>query len=88
MIEQAVQIVGALLVLAGFLLAQLDVLDQRSYGYLVPNALGSVAMAATAFLARDWGFAFLEGVWALVSLGGIAGRLRTAERSADSSGPP
>jgi hypothetical protein len=45
-------------------------------------------MAATAFLARDWGFVFLEGVWALVSLGGIAGRLRTAERSADSSGPP
>lgn len=45
---QAVQIAGALLVLAGFLLAQADVLDQRSYGYLVPNAGGSAAMAVTA----------------------------------------
>jgi hypothetical protein len=74
--EQLVQIVGAVLVLVGFLLAQLDVLDQRAYGYLVPNAVGSAAMAATAVLSREWGFLFLEAVWALVSLWSIAGRLR------------
>jgi hypothetical protein len=74
--EQTVQIIGALLVLACFLLAQVDVLDQGAYTYLVPNALGSAGMAATAVLTREWGFVFLEGVWALVSLWGIAGRLR------------
>lgn len=77
--EQAVQIVGALLVLTGFLLAQADVLDQRSYAYLLPNAVGSAAMAATAVLTQEWGFVFLEGVWALVSLWGIAERVRGRE---------
>jgi hypothetical protein len=74
--EQLVQIVGALLVLAGFLLAQLDLLDQRSYGYLLPNTVGSASMTATAILTREWVFVFLEGVWALVSLWGITDRLR------------
>lgn len=76
MIEQTVQVVGALLVLAGFLAAQADLLDQRTYTYLIPNAVGSAAMAATAVLTSEWGFVFLEGVWALVSLRGLVGRLR------------
>jgi hypothetical protein len=74
--EQAIQIVGALLVLAAFLAAQFNLLDQRAYTYLVPNVVGSAAMAATAVLTAEWGFLFLEGVWALVSLWGIVDRLR------------
>jgi len=77
--EQIVQIVGALLVLLGFLLAQLDLIDQRSYAYLVPNLVGSAAMAATAVLTGEWGFVLLEGVWALVSLWGISDRMRGRE---------
>jgi hypothetical protein len=77
--EQLVQIVGALLVLAGFLLAQLDVVDQRSYAYLLPNMVGSAALAATAILTHEWGFVFLEAAWALVSLWGITARLRGTE---------
>lgn len=73
---QAVQIVGALLVLAGFVLAQLDVLDQRSYTYLLPNLVGSSAMTVTGVLSGDWGFVFLEGAWAIVSFVGVAQRLR------------
>jgi len=81
---QATQIVGALLVLAGFLAAQADLVDQRSYTYLIPNVVGSAAMAATAALAAEWGFVFLEGVWVLVSLWGVADRLRgRAPRAAD-----
>ncbi|MGH3322128.1 MAG: CBU_0592 family membrane protein [Nocardioidaceae bacterium] len=76
--DQIVQIIGALLVLAGFVLAQLDVLDQTSYLYLVPNLVGSGALTATAVLSQDWGFVFLEGVWALVSLAGVVQRLRGA----------
>ena len=77
--EQFIQIVGALLVLAAFLLAQFDILDARTYRYLVPNAVGSTAMAITAVITGDWGFVFLEGVWAIVSYVGIAQRL--ADRS-------
>jgi hypothetical protein len=74
--QQAVQIAGALFVLAGFLLAQFDVLDQRSYAYLMPNLVGSTTMTVTAVLAAEWGFVFLEGVWAAVSMWGISERLR------------
>ncbi len=70
-----VQIVGAVLVLAGFLGVQFGLLDERSYAYLLPNVLGSAALAVTAVVTRDWGFVLLEGVWCLVSLCGIASRL-------------
>lgn len=76
--DQIVQIAGALLVLAGFVLAQLDVLDQTSYTYLIPNLVGSGALTATGVLSQDWGFVFLEGVWALVSTAGVVQRLRGA----------
>ena len=74
MVLQIVQIVGALLVLAGFLAAQADLIDERSYRYLLPNAAGSAVLAVTAAVGAEWGFLFLEGVWALVSLRGLADR--------------
>ena len=80
---QAVQIAGALFILSGFVLAQFDVLDQRSYAYLLPNLVGSVALTITGVLSRDWGFVFLEGVWAIVSAVGIGQRLRGTEPMVD-----
>lgn len=71
-----VQIVGALLVLLGFVLAQLRIFDQRSFGYLVTNAVGSVALGATALFSHDWGFVLLEAVWASVSLASLGRRGR------------
>ena len=70
------QLVGALLVLAGFTLAQLGRLDPQSIPYLVVNLVGSAILAALALEERQWGFLLLEGVWALVSLAGLVGRLR------------
>jgi uncharacterized protein (DUF1786 family) len=70
------QLVGALLVLAGFTLAQLGRLDPQSIPYLVVNLVGSAILAALALEERQWGFLLLEGVWAIVSLAGLVGRLR------------
>lgn len=75
--EQVVQIAGALLILAAFVLAQRKRLDTSSTVYLVLNTVGAAALAVVAFRDRDWGFVLLEGVWALVSGWAlVAGRAR------------
>lgn len=70
--SQLVQIVGSLLVLAGFALAQLNVLDQKSRRYLILNLVGSGVLAVDAVIERQWGFLLLEGVWAIVSAASLA----------------
>lgn len=74
--EQVVQIAGAVLILAGFVLAQIRVLDTGSYWYLVLNLVGSAVLAVVAWLDRDWGFLLLEGVWAIVSGFALLARMR------------
>ncbi len=66
-----IQIIGSLLVLAGFALAQWGVLDQRSPVYLLVNAVGSGILAVDAALGHQWGFLLLEGVWSIVSVIGL-----------------
>ena len=66
--EQAIQILGALLILAGYAGAQFGRLDQRSISYLVLNLVGSVILAVLAAIESQIGFLLLEGVWSLVSL--------------------
>jgi hypothetical protein len=75
---QAVQIAGALLILAAFVLAQRGVFDQRSLAYLVPNLVGSAVLAVDAWLEEQWGFLLLEGVWAIVSAWSLVSELRRA----------
>ena len=65
--DQVVQIVGALLILAGFAAAQFGKLDVESKTYLWLNLVGSVILAALAWHENQWGFLLLEGVWAIVS---------------------
>jgi hypothetical protein len=77
--DQIIQIVGALLILAGFILTQGNVLDADSYLYLVLNLAGAAILAVLAFQAQRWGFVLLEGVWALVALAGLILRLSGKE---------
>jgi hypothetical protein len=74
--DQLIQIVGALLVLAGFVLAQLGRLTTSSYRYLLLNLAGSAILAVLALLTANWGFLLLEGVWAIVSAVSLVSRLR------------
>jgi hypothetical protein len=71
-VHAVVQIAGALAVLAGFALAQLGALDQRSRFYLLLNLAGATVLAVDAWVGRQWGFLLLEGVWALVSAWSLA----------------
>lgn len=74
--DQIIQVVGAILILAAYAAAQAGLLDQRSYLYLVLNITGSIILAVLAYQERQWGFVLLEGVWAVVSVWGLATRLR------------
>jgi hypothetical protein len=77
--DQIVQIVGALLILAGFILSQKNLLDADSSLYLALNLAGASILATLAFQGQRWGFVLLEGVWALVALAGLIFRLSGKE---------
>lgn len=65
--ETAVELLGAALILSGFVLAQTGRLATASMTYLVLNFLGAGILATTAAVDGDIGFLVLEGVWATVS---------------------
>jgi hypothetical protein len=70
--DQVVQIVGALLILAAFAAVQFDRMRPESRLYLVLNLVGSAILAVLAVIAAQWGFVLLEGVWAVVSAWGLS----------------
>ena len=72
----ALELAGAVLILAGFTLAQLRLLDQHSLVYLILNLAGSFVLAVIAWVDDRWGFLLLEGVWSVVSAVSLVGVLR------------
>jgi hypothetical protein len=74
--EQLVQIVGALLILAAFAAVQFERMRPDSRVYLALNLVGSAILAVLAWVETQWGFLLLEGVWAIVSAWGLAAALR------------
>jgi hypothetical protein len=77
-VDQVVQIVGALLILAAFTAVQLERMRPDSRLYLALNLAGSAILAVLAVSAQQWGFVLLEGVWAVVSAWGLLAALRSA----------
>jgi len=65
--EQAIQILGSLLILAAFVQAQRGKLSTDSRAYLVLNLIGSVILAILAAVGVQLGFLLLEFCWAVVS---------------------
>ena len=76
--DQLIQVVGALLILAAFAAVQFERMRPDSRLYLTLNLLGSAILAVLALAAEQWGFVLLEGVWAIVSAWGLAAALRSA----------
>jgi hypothetical protein len=76
----ALEIAGALCILAGFTLGQMGRLDQHSVVYLILNLVGSSVLAVIAFADQRWGFLLLEGVWSIVSAVSLISVLRGGGR--------
>jgi hypothetical protein len=75
--SQLIQIAGAFAILAGFVAAQLGILDVRSWAYLWLNAVGAGVLTVIAWHEEQWGFLILEGVWTIVATAGLVQRART-----------
>ena len=69
--DQVVQVLGALLILAAYGAAQFGWLDQTSRAYLVLNLVGSAVLGWLAWHERQWGFLLLEVAWAVISAWGL-----------------
>jgi hypothetical protein len=65
--DQVIQVVGALFILAAFAAQQTGRMQADSRTYLVLNLVGSAVLAALALYEEQWGFLLLESVWAVVS---------------------
>lgn len=78
--DQLIQIVGALLILAAFAAVQFDRMRPDSRVYLALNLAGSLVLAVLAWVEAQLGFLLLEGVWAIVSAWGLARALREPVR--------
>ena len=74
--DQVIQVIGALLILAAFAAVQFERMEPSSRLYLALNLVGSAILAVLALRTSQWGFVLLEGVWAIVSAMGLWAALR------------
>ena len=73
---QTIQMIGAVIVLSGFIANQRFGLSSDSMWFLLANFVGTAILAVVAGVNGDLGFLLLEGVWAIVSFVGLVGLFR------------
>lgn len=67
MVQQAVSIFGAIIILVAFACNQMGLWRPKDLSYLGLNLLGSALLAFIALRQGQAGFLILEGAWALIS---------------------
>ena len=71
---QAIQLIGAALILIAYALAQFGTLSARGVPFLLLNLAGALILAGSAYDEEQWGFLVLELAWAAVSAAGLLRR--------------
>ena len=78
--DQVVQVLGSLLILAAFVAAQRGWLSTESRLYLTLNLVGASVLAVLAAHERQLGFLLLEFCWALVAAHSLMRAVRQSYR--------
>lgn len=78
--DQVVQVLGSLLILAPFVAAQRGWLSTESRLYLRLNLVGASVLAVLAAHERQFGFLLLEFCWALVAAHSLMRGVRQTRR--------
>ena len=76
LVEQGIEIFGALLLLAAYALAQFYGMDRQGYPFLLLNIGGGIILTVIGSIHQQWGFVLVQVVWTLVACWGVVGRLR------------
>jgi hypothetical protein len=85
---QAVQLLGAILVVSAYVAAQQKRLPFDSVQFLAMNALGAGILAVIAAVNRDVGFLVLEGMWTWVSTRGLRRAVKASREKKRKKPPP
>jgi hypothetical protein len=75
-LEQLIEVAGAVMILAAYALAQFRGLDRHGSPFLLLNLAGGAILAVLAGMHQQWGFFILQVVWTIVALWGLLALLR------------